>query len=87
MQLQRRNLFLHLTLPALVGAGLVGMFFSGVGWVQSLVVPVVNREYGLLENLQLVLLLALSWVGWRSARRAQRRVDRACWNALGVFAH
>jgi len=86
MQLQRRDLILYLALPAAVGALLVAMFFSGVGWMQSLVVPVVNREYGLLENLQIVLLLAMAWVGWRSARRAERGLDRAGWRALSAFA-
>jgi len=86
MQFQRRDIFLYLALPAGVGAALVGMFFSGVGWMQSLVVPVGNREYGLLENLQNLLLLAMIWVGWRSARRAVHGLDRAGWRALCVFA-
>ncbi|MEE8469361.1 MAG: hypothetical protein V3T22_12950 [Planctomycetota bacterium] len=86
MHPQRRDIFLYLVLPAVVGAALLAMFFSGVGWLQSLVVPVVNREYGLLENLQNLLLLALIVVGWRAARRTQRGLDRAGWRALAVFA-
>lgn len=86
MSLPRRDLCLYLVLPGVTGAVLLGMFFSGVGWMQALVVPVVNREYGLLENLQNVLLLIMIWVGWRAAQRAQRGLDRWAWRALAGFA-
>lgn len=72
-------------LPAVVGAALVAGYFSGVEWLQTLVAPRTQREYGLVENLQNVTLLAIVWVSWRAARDV-RGLARLGWLGLAAFA-
>ncbi len=49
-----------LIIPAVGSAILIAAYFSGIGWLQAIVSPPINREYGLLENLQLLLLLGIA---------------------------
>lgn len=55
------NRFAYWVLPLVVGAVLVFMNYSGVYVLTQLVSPDINREFGLLEHLQL-LLIAISLV-------------------------
>ena len=48
-----------LLIPGIGISLLIGAYFSGIEWLQTIVAPPGNREYGLLENLQLVILLAI----------------------------
>src|SRR5262249_20458650 len=47
----------YLILPALTTLVLVSMYFAGPRWMQEIVAPAANREFGLVENLQNVLLI------------------------------
>lgn len=61
-----RSHLLYWIIPTLVLAGLVAMYFSNVNWLMSVLAPQFNRELGLLESLQNVLLVAIiGIVGWR----------------------
>lgn len=46
-------------LPTTIILALIGMYFSGVPWLMEILAPQVNRELGLLENLQNVVLLTI----------------------------
>jgi len=53
--------------PSLVIGSLIAMYFSDVRWLMTLVAPEINRELGLLEGLQnLLLLLIIGMTGWRA---------------------
>jgi len=57
-----RNMTLrqHLTywlLPLLAGWTFTAMYFSGIGWMGEIIAPPYDREFGLLENLDLVFIL------------------------------
>ena len=51
--------FRYWILPLLVLTPLLIMYFSGVHWAQELVCPSVNREFGIVENIQLLILLLI----------------------------
>ncbi len=63
----------HVILPLVVTTALIAMYFSGNGWLQGLVAPQFDytshgREFGILENLQHLLLLiciVFCWKGFR----------------------
>jgi hypothetical protein len=57
-------------LPSLVTGLLIAAYFSGVPWLASIVSPPANRELGLLENLQNVVLIAVMVVACRGIARA-----------------
>ena len=65
---------------------LVGMYFSGVQPLQSLVAPRRQREFGLLENLQNLLLVGIALRAWKGgSREASRRARRSA-RLLALFA-
>lgn len=54
-----RNHLLYWLLPTVVILVLLGMYFSNVPWLMEILAPQVNRELGLLENLQNAVLIAI----------------------------
>jgi hypothetical protein len=44
-------------LPLVAGLTFTAMYFSGIGWMQEFIAPAYDREFGLLENLDAVLIL------------------------------
>ncbi len=54
-----RKIIIFLGIPVLLSAIFIGGYFSGNHRLQELVAPLMNREYGLLENFQNLLLLAV----------------------------
>lgn len=78
-----RRLTLYVIVPLVVTLTLIALYFSGVPWLQAIVSPDVNRELGLLENLQVIVLLFLLSIPLRGLRMARDRRERA---ALLVLA-
>jgi len=68
MNLNERHYYYWLG-PTIVIGLMVYMYFSGIEWMQSLVAPVKHREFGLLENLQNVILIAVVFVAVQGIRR------------------
>jgi hypothetical protein len=64
---------LYVIAPFVVTLTLIGMYYSGVSWLRALVSPDVNREFGLLENLQVILLLVLFSIPLRGLARTRDR--------------
>jgi hypothetical protein len=67
----------YCAVPAIVSVALIGAYFSGVDWLQGIVSPNWDlpnpnapREFGLLENLQNVCLIAICVIATRAAIRA-----------------
>ena len=82
----RSPLFFYLLLPLGVQALLVGLFFSGNRTLAELVAPVANREYGLLENLQNLVLLAMVVSAFKAMGEEVHKGIRLLWGGLGLFA-
>jgi hypothetical protein len=54
--MSRREHLLYWALPLLAGWFATAMYFSGISWMQELIAPAYNREFGLLENIDALLI-------------------------------
>ena len=68
--------FIFWMLPTLVSTLLVLAYFSGIPALRNLVAPPANREYGLLEHLQVLILLCASIGGILGFKRAEGWVEK-----------
>ena len=89
--MDKRKLFVYLIVPAAVSLALTAMYFSGNIVLQRIVCPKLPplspdawREFGLLEGLQNVVLLALVGVACAGALRKRHALERAAWAGLAV---
>jgi len=71
-------------LPSLFTAVALVFYFSGLRPLVQIVCPEENREWGLLENTQLLILVAIGTVALRALRRARLRAWR--WGLVLVAA-
>ncbi|MDJ0976505.1 MAG: hypothetical protein QNJ98_18750 [Planctomycetota bacterium] len=81
-----RTVLVHVALPAGVLLALVGMYFSGSHVLQEAVAPAVNREFGILETLQHLLLVAFGILVARLAWRAPRGIERVLFSVATAGA-
>jgi hypothetical protein len=77
-------------LPLVAGWTFTAMYFSGIGWMQEIIAPTYDREFGLLENLDAALILCTLIVLMRTAFLPMRLVFRiafvmACLVTLFMF--
>jgi hypothetical protein len=63
-------------LPLVAGWIFTAMYFSGIGWMAQIIAPTYDREFGLLENLDAVLILCTLVVAIRVAFLPMRPVFR-----------
>lgn len=89
----RKKIIIYFIAPLAVSLILIGMYFSGVETLQRIITPHMPdlhpnsaREFGLLENLQNVLLLAMCAMAFMGVRRQTQRVGKAAMAALGIFS-
>lgn len=83
-----RKLLVYLIIPAVFSLLFVWGYFSGDLRIQELIAPRLNREYGLLENLQNLLLLAVIAIVAYGIIRKQLRLERiilGCILVGGIF--
>jgi len=90
-----KKLLLYFCIPLLVTLPLVGMYFSGIRVLQFIVSPYhtgmnpsSSREFGLLENIQNIVLIAIIIIAFTGFRRKRLRWDKAAFGfitAFGVF--
>ena len=83
--MDRPRLLRYVIAPAAAVGGAVGLYFSGVGWMQSLVAPAANREYGLLEHGQLAVLVLAAATCWRAAGEEALPLARRAWYAAAAL--
>ena len=88
-----RKVAIYLIVPALVSLALILAYFSGLSWLQALVSPRIagmhpdsSREFGLLENLQNLYLLAIVAVAACAVKRKTLRIEKAAFAALVLFS-
>ena len=82
--ISQHRLTAYVLLPAAVSLALMGLYFSGIGALQAIIVPKIPglqpyswREFGALEMLQNLVLLALIVLLIRSLRQARANALRA----------
>ncbi len=72
----RRHVF-YWMLPSLIVLIYIAMYFSGQPWLRDLVTSPENREFGLLENTQNLIILATAGIAVAGFRRVQSQLGRA----------
>jgi len=75
----KRRLLLYGALPLTAGLIFVALYFSGVGVLQTLASPATQREFGLIENTQNLILLSATVLCWRAACRESGFNGRWLW--------
>ena len=83
------KLNLHLRywiLPLLVLAVLIGMYFSGIRWMQEIICPSVDWELGLVENIQLALLFMIFIVSVIAVGKKKFKIEKIAFLLLSVFS-
>ncbi len=78
--------FWYWGLPFIVLAPLVYFYFSEIPWMVEIVCPKANREYGLLENLQALLLAIIVGVCIKAAIKKKWNVEKIAFTILALFA-
>lgn len=81
-----RRFLVYVVVPLSICGGLILLFFSGNRILQDFVAPSFSREFGALENLQNVLLIAMVVLAARAAFRKPSRVDRTAFVIIAVMA-
>ena len=82
------KLNLHLkywALPLMVLIILMGMYFSGIRWAQELICPSVNWELGIVENMQLALLLMMFLISIIGIKRKKHKIEKLVFIFLSIF--
>jgi len=81
----KRRVLLYGVAPLSLGLLFIALYFSGVGLLQSIASPASQREFGLIENVQNLLLLSATVLCWRATRSEDDRTWRWLWR-LATFA-
>lgn len=80
----RRRWLLYGALPLAFGLLLVAFYFSSNELLQTLASPAMQREFGLIENLQNLILLGAIALCWRTAREVESSPAWA-WRLASLF--
>jgi len=75
----KRRVLLYGALPLAAGLVFISLYFSGVELLQGFASPASNREFGLIENAQNLLLLFAVGLSWRAAGRESSSSGRGLW--------
>jgi hypothetical protein len=78
-------------IPCAINLALVGMYFSGIPFLQHLIVPDLpnmaqSREFGILENLQNIYLLVMAGTGLAALRRKHYALEKAAAVLFIIFS-
>jgi hypothetical protein len=76
----------YIYLPVVVLTVLIAMYFSGIKWAQEVICPSVDWELGLVENLQLLLLLMIFGVSLIAVFRKELKLEKVAFLLLALFA-
>ena len=81
----KRQLVTFVIIPIFLNVLVIGLYFSGVERLQQLIAPTINglssnvwREFGLLEQLQNIFLLAVIIILAMAVRNKKELLDRVC---------
>jgi len=73
-------------IPLLTLMVLTGMYFSGVEWAQEIICPTVDWELGLVENMQIALLLLIFMISVIAVIKKKLKIERIAFLLLSVFS-
>lgn len=76
MSENRKKHFLYWILPLAVLIPLITMYFSGVKWAMELVCPTVNWELGIVENLQLLVLIMIFVISLMGLKHKEPMIEK-----------
>jgi hypothetical protein len=74
--LSLNKITIFLIIPAALNLILIAAYFSGIGWLQEIISPSINREYGLVENLQIIFLLGIVVIAAFGLKIKKTRLER-----------
>lgn len=72
-------------IPLLILIPLLIMYFSGVKWAQELVCPSVNWELGIVENMQILLLLMTLILNIIAIFKKEHKIEKVIFSFLSLF--
>ena len=72
--------------PSLFLLACACVYFLDPYGMSSLIAPELNREFGLLEHIQLILILAIVFVAFAQSRSVPTRFERLFFAVVGIFA-
>jgi len=73
-------------LPFFASVILILMNYSGIAWMQYIISPPINREFGLLENLQLLIILMMFRAAVKASFFKSNGWEKLGFGLLAVFA-
>ena len=85
LNLKEKSDFYYWILPLIFGSILVLFNYSGVPFLQKLISPEINREFGLVENLQLLVIILLIVVTGKGIKRTNHWLEKTAYAALTVL--
>lgn len=78
--------FFYWYLPIIVLVPAILFYFSGVRWMVEFVCPAVNREYGFIENLQLIIILYMVVIAAIAVKKKTSILEKIGFAFLSLFA-
>ena len=78
--------FIYWILPVLVVLPCILIFFFNVNGLGKYIAPTFNREFGIVENLQLALLVGIFLFSIQGIRRKKHAVEKYAWSILAFAA-
>ena len=64
----KRRILIYAVAPTSLSLLFIALYFSGIEILQTIASPASQREFGLIENAQNLLLLSAAVICWRAAR-------------------
>jgi hypothetical protein len=80
------NRFFYWYLPMIVLVPSILFYFSGVRWMVEIICPSANREYGLIENLQLLIILYMAIISAIAVKKKDVLFEKIGFGLLSLFA-
>ncbi|MEM9023998.1 MAG: hypothetical protein AAGB22_09665 [Bacteroidota bacterium] len=84
--MHRNQHLIYWVAPLLAIIVLVVTSDSNIPWLQRIIAPEINREFGLLENLQLLVLFFIMVLAWKGFRSRQQRLEKVGYGLLLLFS-
>ncbi|MCP4849268.1 MAG: hypothetical protein GY899_15105 [Verrucomicrobiaceae bacterium] len=78
----KRRILLYAGAPASLSLLFIALYFSGIEILQTIASPTSQREFGLIENAQNLLLLSTAAICWRAARLEKQDAWRRFWYCI-----
>jgi hypothetical protein len=82
----KRAKFYYWYLPIIVLVPMILMYFSGIHWMVEIVCPAANREFGVIENLQLLIILYMAVISAMAVKKKTLTLEKIGFAFLAVFA-